>query len=63
MLAPRPPLASSLDDYIAKVSRLIRRRSGARAFTEITIIIQDGTPVRLKETKQATFEELVPENF
>jgi hypothetical protein len=63
MPTPRPPLASSLDDYIAKISRLIRKRSGARAYTEITIVMQDGTPVRLKESRQTTFEELVPEQF
>lgn len=61
--APRPILAPALDDYIAKVSRLIRKRSGQRAFTELTIVIQDGTPVRLKETRQTTLDDLVPEQF
>ena len=63
MPTPRPPLASALDDYIAKIARLVRRRSGQRAFTEITIIMQDGVPVRIREQRQTTLEELVPEQF
>lgn len=63
MPAPRPILAPALDDYIAKLSRLIRRRHGQHAYTEITVVIQDGTPMRIKECRQVQFDELVPEQF
>lgn len=55
--------ASLRDHILTEFQRLIRRRMGEHAHSELTLILQDGLPVRVRETHEKYAEELEGESF